>query len=310
MADSSKPILISIVGPTAVGKTGLSIQLAKWLNAEIVSADSRQFYREMTIGTAKPSEEELKMVPHHFINSHAISEMYSAGEYGREALQKIDNLHRENKAVIAVGGSGLYLKAIWEGFDEMPEIDPLVRKELNLEFEKKGLDPLLKELRQTDPEYYEQVDRNNGQRVIRALEVIRASGKTFSYYRKKQAVGVPYDNLKIGLNMDREALFDRINQRMDQMIEQGLFEEAQGLYKYKDHNALQTVAYSEIFGYLDGVYDKEEAVRLLKRNSRRYAKRQLTWFRKYEDIHWFEPKQIEGVKSLIRKHFPEREDLC
>ncbi|MEQ8629413.1 tRNA (adenosine(37)-N6)-dimethylallyltransferase MiaA [Ekhidna sp.] len=301
MAISSKPILISIVGPTAVGKTDLSIQLAQWLDTEIVSADSRQLYREMTIGTAKPSDEELKMIPHHFINSHSISEMYSSGEYGRDAVAKITELHQKHDTVIAVGGSTLYLKAIWDGFDEMPEIDPSVREKLNAAFEQNGLDPLLDELMQADPDYYNQVDRNNGQRIIRALEVIRGSGKPFSSFRKKQSEEMPYDHLKIGLNMDREILFDRINKRMDLMIEQGLFEEAEGLYQYKDHNALQTVGYSEIFGYMDGEYDKEEAIRLLKRNSRRYAKRQLTWFRKYEDIHWFEPGQTDEVKSLIEK---------
>ncbi|WP_424961821.1 tRNA (adenosine(37)-N6)-dimethylallyltransferase MiaA [Ekhidna sp.] len=301
MAISSKPILISIVGPTAVGKTDLSIQLAQWLDTEIVSADSRQFYREMTIGTAKPSEEELKAVIHHFINSHAITEMYSAGEYGRDAVKKIEELHKRHDTVIAVGGSTLYLKAIWDGFDEMPEIDPSIREKLNVEFKEKGLGSLLEELKLADPIYYEQVDKKNGQRIIRALEVIRGSGKPFSSFRQKQTEEMPYDHLKIGLNVEREVLFDRINQRMDLMIEQGLFEEAEGLYQYRDHNALQTVGYTEIFGYMDGEYDREEAIRLLKRNSRRYAKRQLTWFRKYEDIHWVEPGQTDEVKSLIEK---------
>lgn len=301
MAISSKPLLISIVGPTAVGKTDLAIQIAGSLNTEIVSADSRQFYKEMTIGTAKPSTEELEMVPHHFIDSHSISELYSAGEYGRDALRKISDLHQNNEAVVAVGGSGLYLKAIWDGFDEMPEIDLSIREKLNAEFEEKGLDFLLDELKQGDPAYYDQVDRQNGQRVIRALEVIRSTGTPFSSYRIKKKVEMPYDHLKIGLNMNRDALFDRINQRMDMMIEQGLFEEAKQLYSHKDHNALQTVGYSEVFGYMDGEYDKEEAIRLLKRNSRRYAKRQLTWFRKYEDIHWFEPDQLTEIKALIQK---------
>ncbi|WP_425392443.1 tRNA (adenosine(37)-N6)-dimethylallyltransferase MiaA [Ekhidna sp.] len=301
MSGSGKPILISIVGPTAVGKTELAIKIAGWLKTEIVSADSRQFYKEMTIGTAKPSKEELAMVPHHFIDSHSIQELYSAGEYGRDAIKMITNLHETNDVVVAVGGSGLYLKAIWDGFDEMPAIDPSIRIQLNEEFEKKGIDPLLEELKQHDPEYYDQVDQQNGQRVIRALEVIRGTGRSFSSFRANQNVDMPYDHLKIGLNMEREVLFDRINRRMDVMIDEGLFSEAEKLYKYKDHNALQTVGYSEIFAFMDGEYDKEEAVRLLKRNSRRYAKRQLTWFRKYEDIHWFEPGQFTEIKQLITK---------
>ncbi|WP_370089746.1 tRNA (adenosine(37)-N6)-dimethylallyltransferase MiaA [Ekhidna sp.] len=299
MAKSGKPILISIVGPTAVGKTALSIQIARWLGSEIVSADSRQFYREMEIGTAKPDAEELKAVPHHFINSHSINEMYSAGEFGRDAIERIGELHRQNRTVVAVGGSGLYLKALWDGFDEMPSVDKQIRENLNLEFEKNGLESLLEELKASDIEYFNEVDRQNGQRVIRALEVIRSTGKPFSSFRKSQPSELPYDQIKIGLNMDREDLFDRINRRMDLMIEAGLFEEAKKLYPHKDHNALQTVGYSEIFGYMDGNYDKEEAIRLLKRNSRRYAKRQLTWFRKYDDIHWFSPNQLEKIKQLI-----------
>ncbi|MEP1033657.1 tRNA (adenosine(37)-N6)-dimethylallyltransferase MiaA [Ekhidna sp.] len=295
----SKPLLISIVGPTAVGKTTLAIELAQWLNTEIISADSRQFYKEMTIGTAKPNDGELASAQHHFINSHSIESLYSAGEFGRDALNMMTKLHQQNNAVIAVGGSGLYLKAIWEGFDEMPEIDPEVRNTLNQELESSGLDRLLLELERSDLEYYQEVDKNNGQRVIRALEVIRGTGKPFSSFRKNIEKELPHANLKIGLNMDREILFERINKRMDEMIAQGLFEEAKDLLEYRDHNALQTVGYSEIFGFMDGNYDKEETVRLLKRNSRRYAKRQLTWFRRYDDIHWFQPEQLSQIKDLI-----------
>lgn len=304
MSAAPKPLLISIVGPTAVGKTSLAIELAQWLDAEIVSADSRQFYREMTIGTAKPSKQELGLVPHHFINSHSIDTVYSAGEFGRDAIEKIGQLHQNGQAVIAVGGSGLYLKALWEGFDEMPEIGASVREELNELFKKKGLDFLLLELEKKDPDYFNEVDRNNGQRVIRALEVIRSTGKPFSSFRRNEKKELPYINLKIGLDESREVLFDRINQRMDLMIEQGLFSEAEGLFDFKEHNALQTVGYSEIYGFMDGEYDREEAIRLLKRNSRRYAKRQLTWFRRYDDIHWFEPNQIGEIKNLIEKNLP------
>ena len=301
MGISSKPLLISIVGPTAVGKTALAIRLAKWLNTEIVSADSRQFYREMSIGTAKPTNDELAQVQHHFINSYSIENAYSAGEFGRYATKKIAELHLKNSSVIAVGGSGLYLKAIWEGFDDMPSIDPNIRNELNEGFETEGIGFLLEELKEKDPAYFELVDRNNGQRIIRALEVIRSTGKAFSSFRKNKMSSMPYDHLKIGLNTDREVLFARINKRMDQMIEDGLFDEAKRLYDFRDYNALQTVGYSEIYGFMDGKYDQEEAIRLLKRNSRRYAKRQLTWFRKYDDIHWFEPDQETSIKDLIEK---------
>ncbi len=301
MTKSSKPILISIVGPTAVGKTALAIKLAQWLNTEIVSADSRQFYKEMSIGTAKPSSEELKAVPHHFIDSHSIDTLYSAGEFGRDATNKIAELHEKNQFVIAVGGSGLYLKALWEGFDEMPSVKPEIRKTLNEELNRDGLDSLLCELKEKDPEYFDSVDRNNGQRIVRALEVIRETGKPFSSFRIKEKRELPYQNIKIGLNMDRELLFSRINERMDIMLDNGLLKEAEELHAYRNHNALQTVGYSEIYGFMSKEYDFEEAVRLLKRNSRRYAKRQLTWFRKYEDINWFEPDDEEQIKNLIKK---------
>ncbi|WP_421763009.1 tRNA (adenosine(37)-N6)-dimethylallyltransferase MiaA [Ekhidna sp.] len=301
MAISNKPLLISIVGPTAVGKTALAIQLAQWLETEIISADSRQFYQEMTIGTAKPSPKELALVPHHFIDSHSIKEIYSAGAFGRDAEKKIVEIHQTKKTVIAVGGSGLYLKAIWEGFDDMPEVDLNIRKELNEELGENGLTHLLDQLKDLDPEYYEEVDKMNGQRIIRALEVIRGTGKPFSYFRRANTREMPYEQLKIGLNLEREKLFERINLRMDLMIKAGLFEEAKALYKHKNHNALQTVGYSEIFDFFDRAYDREEAIRLLKRNSRRYAKRQLTWFNKYDDIHWFEPDQVDEIKALIEK---------
>lgn len=305
MRNPSKPLLISIVGPTAVGKTELSIRLAQWLKTEIISADSRQFYQEMSIGTAKPSATELSMAPHHFINSHSIKMLYSAGEFGRDAINKIGELHQKHSAVLAVGGSGLYLKAIWEGFDEMPEIQPGIRAQLNHDLEQGKLAELLEELKQSDPEYFNEVDQHNGQRIVRALEVIRSTGQPFSYFRKRVVNELPYDNLKIGLNLDRDVLFDRINRRMDQMLDEGLMEEARALYEFRNHNALKTVGYSEIYGFLDGEYDEEEAVRLLKRNSRRYAKRQLTWFRKYDDIHWFEPQQEKLIQNLIEKTLSE-----
>lgn len=302
--NSTKPLLISVVGPTAVGKTAMAIKIAERYETEIVSADSRQFYKKLNIGTAKPTAVELSAAPHHFINSHAISQLYSAGAFGRDAIELIQKLHEEHQAVVAVGGSTLYLKALWEGFDEMPEIDTAVRDELNKKFNNEGIENLLAELKEKDPVYYEEVDRNNGQRVVRALEVIRSSGKPFSFFRKSEQRDLPYENLKIGLTMERESLFDRINLRMDAMIKAGLFEEAESLVAFRDHNALQTVGYSEIFEYLDGSYDKEEAIRLLKRNSRRYAKRQMTWLRRYDDIHWFEPDREKEIFELIDSQLP------
>ncbi len=301
MKNPSKPFVISIVGPTAVGKTELAIKIASWLETEIISADSRQFYREMNIGTAKPNDTELALVPHHFINSHSIHELFSAGEFGRAATSKIENSSSKNNIILVVGGSGLYLKAIWEGFDDMPAIDPAIREELNQVFQSKGLEALLFELQEKDAVYFEEVDRQNHQRIIRALEVIRSTGEPFSSFRTKAKKEMPFFQLKIGLNMDREVLFERINHRMDLMIDQGLFEEAETLYEFRSHNALQTVGYSEIFDFIDGKCDKEETIRLLKRNSRRYAKRQLTWFRRYEDIHWFEPDSETEIKELIKK---------
>lgn len=283
-----KPRLISVVGPTAVGKTALAIELAELLQTEIVSADSRQFYREMTIGTAKPTEAELLKARHHFINSHSISEFYSAGDFERDTLVLLENLFKSNHNVVAVGGSGLYLKALWEGFDDIPEVDGKFREQLKHEFLEGGLEPLLLELFESDPTFHSQVDKQNHQRVIRALEIIRGTGKPFSDFRKsstKQARH--FENLKIGLQMDREKLNERIDVRMDQMIKNGLFEEAEKLLPYRNQNALQTVGYKEIFGYLDGEYDREEAIRLLKRNSRRYAKRQMTWFKADPEIKWF-----------------------
>lgn len=297
--DSGKPLLISVVGPTAVGKTALSIKIARKLECEIISADSRQFFRELNIGTAKPSSDELSQTQHHFINSHSINEYYSAGAYGRDAEKLLEDLHRSSNVVVAVGGSSLYLKALWEGFDEMPDIDEKMRDELNRQFKSEGLEPLILELKEKDPEYFASVDINNGQRVIRALEVIRTTNQTFSSFRKSESKDLPYENLKIGLHMEREALYERINSRMDKMINAGLFEEAESLVDFEDHNALQTVGYSEIFRFLKGAYDRGEAVRLLKRNSRRYAKRQMTWFNKYEDIHWFKPSQEKEVFELI-----------
>ncbi len=292
--------LVVVVGPTAVGKTDLCVQLAKKYEAEIISADSRQFYREMTIGTAKPSEEEQQGVPHHFVNSHSISEEYNAGAFEQDVLALLPKLFAHQDVVIMTGGSGLYVRAVCEGMDEMPETDTALREALIRQYEEQGLQPLLDKLEQVDPLYFVQVDKANPQRVIRAVEVSISSGAPYSSFRKSEKPDRPFQVIKIGLTRDRAELYQRIDQRMDLMLGQGLLEEAKALYPHRSHNALQTVGYKEIFDYLDGVYDWEEAVRLLKRNSRRYAKRQLTWFNKHPDEYtWFHPTQLEEIEAYV-----------
>jgi tRNA dimethylallyltransferase len=291
--------LIVIVGPTAVGKTGLSLKLAKELKCSIVSADSRQLFREMNIGTAKPSVRDLEEVQHYFINSHSIKDDYSVGKYEEEAVKLLEDLFQQNNIQILVGGSGLYVKAVCEGFDEFPDIDPSIRNSLNKTFEAEGLIPLLHELYSKDPEYFEMVDRANVHRIIRALEVFRQTGIPFSAYRKNIRKERPYKIIKIGIHCDRKKLYQRIDERMDQMLAEGLLEEAKSLYAYRHKSALQTVGYSEIFDFMDGKQDWEETVRLLKRNSRRYAKRQMTWFNKDKEIVWFEAGEEDKILSYI-----------
>lgn len=300
MLRKNKTLLI-VAGPTAVGKTDLCINLAKKFNTNIISADSRQFYTEINIGTAKPSPAQLTEVRHHFINSHSIHEAYDVGRFEADALALLEALFAQHELVIMTGGSGLYIDAVCKGFDAMPAVDKSIRAALNDRYEKQGLSALQQQLKELDPDYYQAVDLNNPQRLIRALEVCIGSGKPYSSFRQKQTSPRPFQTLKIALRRDREELYTRIDQRMDQMIAEGLFEEAATLYPYRHHNALQTVGYKEIFGYMEGEYDKAEAIRLLKRNSRRYAKRQMTWFRKDEDYHWFHPSQTEEIIAFISK---------
>lgn len=290
-----KKHLICIVGPTAVGKTVVGIKLAQAFNTEIVSADSRQFYQEMEIGTAKPTKSELESVPHHFINSLSIRDSYDVGVYEREALAKLERIYKKHDLAILVGGSGLFVNALCNGLDEFPEVKPEIREKLIMELESAGLGSLNRELQRSDPAYFDVVDHRNPQRVIRALEVIRSTGKSFTHFRKKKPKVRPFDVITVGLELDRQLLYQRIDNRMDEMVASGLFSEAKGLLEFKKTNALQTVGYREIFGFLDGDYDRDEAIRLLKRNSRRYAKRQLTWFKRDSSTTWFDPRNWSEI---------------
>ncbi len=293
--------LFVIVGPTAVGKTALAVALAKQLGTEIVSADSRQAYKEMEIGTAKPSAQELSEVRHHFINSHSIHQDFNAGQYEREAYTLLQSLFKTHDHVVMVGGSGLYIKAVIDGFDEIPEVPEVIRTSIEKQYSEKGITWLQSELARLDPDLYEIIDQQNPHRLIRALEVSTFTGKSIQYFRGKVKREHPFQVIKIGLEMRREELYERINMRMDKMIEQGLFEEAESLFSLKHLNALQTVGYQEVFDYLDGKYDRAEAVRLLKQHSRHYAKRQMTWFKRDQDVHWLEAsRDIENLLQSVK----------
>ncbi len=298
--DFSRKTLVVIVGPTAVGKTAVAISVAKHFHTEIISADSRQIYKELTIGTAKPTEVELNQVPHHFIDSHSIHEDYDAAQFGEEALNLICKLFELHDYLVVCGGSGLYIKALLEGFDDIPEVPDEIRDQLIEEFEDKGLLWLQNKMRELDTDHFQKIDQKNPVRLMRALEVKIATGRSIADFQISVKKQHPFKIVKVGLELDRLTLYKRIDERMDSMIASGIFEEAQKLYPHKNRNALQTVGYREIFEYLDGKYDKEEAVRLLKRNSRRYAKRQLTWFKRDEEIVWLRPDQLNELLNLIQ----------
>lgn len=291
--------LIVIAGPTAVGKTDVAIQLAKHYNTAIISADSRQFFREMSIGTAKPSKEELAQAKHYFVNSHAIHDDFNVGDFEKQGLETLTNLFAGHDVALLAGGSGLYIKAICEGFDELPAADPAVRERLNADYAQNGIEYLRQMLKLADIQYYNEVDINNPQRIIRALEVITTTGKTFSSYRTANTKQRPFHIIKIGLNLPRELLYQRINMRVDLMVEQGLLNEVTSLLPYRHLNALNTVGYKEIFEYLDGKTDWATAVALIKQNTRHFAKRQLTWFHKDKTIAWFEPAQVDAIVQFI-----------
>lgn len=292
--------LICVLGPTAIGKTSLSIKLAQAYQTHIISADSRQFFREMYIGTAAPEPVELKAAPHHFIHHKSIEEAYSVGDFQREALEKIDQLFKDHSILILAGGSGLYVKSILEGLDDFPDVDPSIRQDLNNIHAQQGLLPLQEKLRGLDPATYSRIDIENPHRVIRALEICIGTGKPYSSYLQKGRLSRNFSVIKIGLTAPREEIYSRINQRVDLMVEAGLPEEAGKLLPYKHLNALNTVGYKEMFAYLEGEYTLEQAVEEIKKNTRRFAKRQLTWFRKEEDIHWFPHNSpLEDILKFI-----------
>ena len=301
MGSKENPIVISIVGPTAVGKTKIAIELAQEFNAEIISADSRQFYKELTIGTAKPSPAELSKAKHHFINNLGINTDYNASAFEKDVLSFLGQYFAHKNSVILCGGSGMYVDAVLKGFDnEVPTGDKSIRKELNERLSKEGIESLQEQLRLLDPELYKTIDLKNSKRLIRAVEVCLIIGKPFSDIRKKRHKKRDFHTIKIGLNEERELLYDKINKRVDQMLQNGLLEEVKSVHQFKHKNALKTVVYKELFAFLEGKLSFEEAVEKIKVNSRRYAKRQLTWFKNDNEIEWYTPQQKAQIIPYIR----------
>ncbi|MCA0152781.1 tRNA (adenosine(37)-N6)-dimethylallyltransferase MiaA [Winogradskyella vincentii] len=280
--------LISIIGPTAIGKTSLSVLIAKHFNTEIISADSRQFYKEMNIGTAVPSEDELNSAPHHFIQHKSIKEKYSVGDFEKDAIETINRIHKSNPVVVMVGGSGLYIDAATKGLDDFPNVDASIRENLNQQLKNKGLESLQNQLKELDGRSYDNITIDNPHRVIRALEICIGTGKPFSSFLTNKGKVREFKTIIIGLDAERELIYNRINQRVDIMIDNGLINEAKGLYQYRDLNALNTVGYKELFEFFDGNISLDIAISEIKKNTRRFAKRQLTWFRKNKEINWFD----------------------
>lgn len=293
--------LIVIEGPTGVGKTDLSINLAKAFNTEIISCDSRQFFKELRIGTAVPEPEQLEAVKHHFIQNLSIQDYYNAAKFEVDALERLKEIFKYKDVCLMVGGSGLYIDAVCRGIDMIPDITPELRNELINRLNTEGIESLRFELKKLDPVYYEEVDLKNKQRVLRALEVCYTSGKPFSSFRTGDSKKRSFEIVKIALNRDRDELYERINKRVDMMLDEGLIDEAKSVYKYKGAVPLKTVGYRELFDYFEGITDKAEAVRLIKRNTRHYAKRQINWFSRDEKTAWYNPNQEEEILNYLNK---------
>jgi tRNA dimethylallyltransferase len=294
---NTKNFLITIVGPTAIGKTALSILLANYFKSDIISCDSRQFFKEMKIGTAVPEDFELAAAKHHFIQNRSIFDPYNVGQFERDALKKLNELFLENPIQIMVGGSGLYVDAVLKGLDYFPEVDVSIREELTLRLKNEGLEALQNQLKELDIETYNEITLDNPKRVLRALEVCIGSGLPYSNFKNKPKEKRNFTSIKVGLNADREIIYDRINRRVDIMMENGLLEEAKNLHQYKKLNALQTVGYRELFSYFDTDFTKEFAISEIKKNTRRFAKRQITWFKRDKETLWFDYQT--GINQII-----------
>jgi len=292
-------ILIVILGPTGVGKSDIAIEIASHFNTSIISADSRQFYREMTIGTAVPSEHQLNRVKHHFIKFISIKEYFSSSLFERAVLGLLPSLFSSNPIVVMAGGSGMYIDAVCKGIDDIPDIDPLAREKYNEKYIKEGIESLRAELKRLDPDYYTKVDLRNHKRIIRALEIYESTGRKYSGFLTKKSTERDFGIIKIGLERVRTDLYERINSRVDEMIENGLEDEARGLFDLRDLNPLKSVGYREIFDFLEGKTSKEKAIELIKRNSRRYAKRQMTWWSRDKEIVWFRPEEVQKIIGYI-----------
>ena len=286
--------LITVIGPTAIGKTAMAIEIAKHYNCEIISSDSRQFFKEMAIGTAVPSEEELEAAKHHFIQNISIFEEYNVGDYERDAIAKLNDLYKTNDFAVMVGGSGLYIDAVLKGFDDFPDVDISVREALIASYEEKGIEYLQQELQRLDPVHYDKVAKENPQRLMRALEVCIGSGKPYSSFLNIKKNSRNFTPIIIGLDAEREIMYNRINQRVDIMVNEGLLDEAKELYPHKQLNALQTVGYRELFSHFDGEFTLDFALEEIKKNTRRFAKRQMTWFKRNEATRWFDFKTPAG----------------
>ena len=293
--------LVVLTGPTGVGKTALSLQLAEWLHSPILSCDSRQMFREMCIGTAAPTTEELTRVPHHFVGTLSIHDYYSAARFELDALSLLDELFRSHDTVLMTGGSMMYIDAVCKGIDDMPDVDPALRTKLQERLKQEGLEALLAELSTLDPIYYARVDKSNHKRILHGLEICLMTGKPFSSFHLHSPKQRPFNIIKICLNINRTLLYERIDNRVFQMVNIGLVEEARALYPFKHLNALNTVGYKELFDFFDGVGTLEKAIANIQFNTHKYARKQLTWFRRDPTYHWFSPDDLDAIKSLIEQ---------